>query len=427
MRRLSERWFLPRLLAAGRVSRRETDAIVATLAPFYEAQKPNAEIERWGRITKLRISTDENFRQTEEFVGVTITPPAFRAIRHFTASFYRRHASLFAARVREGRIRDCHGDLHLEHIHLSPSRLTIYDCIEFNDRFRYIDVASDAAFLAMDFDFHARPDLARLFSARLASALHDPALLTLLDFYKCYRAYVRGKVESFQHVAAGVPEAEHQECRTRAERYFRLALQYAVCGSEPTVLVVMGRVGSGKSTLARALGRELGWEIFSADRLRKELAGVPLHVRGTAAERRRLYAETMTDRTYAALARKAADELREHRGVILDATFASRQRRIRLRRTLLKMRARCCFIEVQAPTTTIRKRLKARERSAEEVSDARLEDLPVLDFAYEPPTEMDASRLVTVKTARTTEAVVALTLKKLARQRAEHAGSPPPP
>ena len=136
----------------------------------------------------------------------------------------------------------------------------------------------------MDFDFNGRPDFARHFAKRLAAALHDPALLTLLDFYKCYRAYVRGKVESFHHVAVGIPESERRECRARAERYFRLALQYAACGSGPIVLIVMGRVGSGKSTLARALGRELGCDVFSADRIRKELAGVPRHVRGGSAD-----------------------------------------------------------------------------------------------------------------------------------------------
>ncbi len=418
MRRLPERDFMLERMKRGEIGTPEVDAIVATLAPFYEVQKATREIEEWGRVAKLRISTDENFRQTEDFVGVTISRPAFEAIRFFTNAFFRRHAALFSARVREGRIRDCHGDLHLEHIHLSPRQLTIYDCIEFNDRFRYIDVASDAAFLSMDFDFRGHPDLARHFAKRLGRALHDPALLTLLDFYKCYRACVRGKVESFHHIAEGVPERERRASQELAERYFRLALQYAVCGSEPMVIIVMGRVGSGKSTLARSLGRELGWAVFSADRIRKELAGVPLHVRGGAAERRRLYAEKMTERTYAALARQATDEIRQHRGLILDATFASRPRRDRLRQILERAGAAHCFIEIQAPSATLKKRLAARAHAESEISDARLEDFAMLDRAYEPPGELAPPRLIAVKTARTTEAVVVATLKALAKGRA---------
>lgn len=417
MRRLPERYFLLRRLARGQISTPEVDAIVATLAQFYQAQEPTPEIGEWGRVSRLRISTDENFRQTEEFIGVTITRAAFETIRFFTAAFYRRHAALFAARIREGRIRDCHGDLHLEHIHLSPRQLTIYDCIEFNDRFRYIDVASDAAFLAMDFEFRGHPDLARHFAARLARALHDPALLTLLGFYKCYRACVRGKVESFQHIAEGVPETERRESRARAERYFRLALQYAVCGAEPMVLIVMGRVGSGKSTLARSLGHELGWEVFSADRIRKELAGVPLHVRGSASERRRLYSEKMTDHTYATLARHAAAEFQQHRGVILDATFAKSRRRLQLCRKLERAGVAFSFIEMQAATATLQQRLAARLHRTGEISDARLEDFALLERAYEPPDEIAASHFMGVKTARTSEAVVLATLKNLARRR----------
>jgi predicted kinase len=297
-------------------------------------------------------------------------------------------------------------------------RLTIYDCIEFNDRFRYIDVASDAAFLAMDFDFQGRPDLGRHFAMRLASALRDPAMLTLLDFYKCYRAYVRGKVESLLQITEGVSGRKRHDIRARAERYFRLALQYAVFGSEPTVLIVMGRVGSGKSTLAHSLGRELGWPVFSSDRVRKELAGVPPHSRGSAAERRRLYSDVMTDRTYAALARQATGEVRRHRGVILDATFASRRRRDALRHALKRVGAGYCFVEVQATSATIRKRLAAREHATGEISDARLEDFPMLDDGYEPPDELERGNLLTVKTARSAEAVVVATLQRLARRRA---------
>jgi hypothetical protein len=181
--------------------------------------------------------------------------------------------------VREGWIRDGHGDLHLEHIHITPNAVTIYDCIEFNDRFRFVDVASDVAFLAMDLDFRDRSDLAQHFERKMAHALHDDGMPALLDFYKCYRAFVRGKVESLQSIAPLAPAADRDAAAKRAGRYFRLALRYAVTGSNPLVLAVMGRIGSGKSALATALARELGCAAFSSDQLRKELAGQPLFKR----------------------------------------------------------------------------------------------------------------------------------------------------
>ena len=162
MRKLEERYFLSQLVKRNQVGSRELDRIVSTLKAFYESQKPGVDVVKWGRIEKLKISTRENFRQTEIFVGITISAPAFETIRFYTDDFYRRSAPLFESRVRERRIGDCHGDLHLDHIHLTPTQLSIYDCIEFNDRFRYIDHANDIAFLAMDFDYQGRRDLSRV-------------------------------------------------------------------------------------------------------------------------------------------------------------------------------------------------------------------------------------------------------------------------
>lgn len=418
MRKLPERYFILRCLERQAVGTAEIDRIVSTLKAFYEAQHPDPEIARWGRKTKLKISTDENFRQTEDFIGNTISRPAYEAIRAFTNGFFRQHPARFAARVLEGRIRDCHGDLHLEHIHLSPKHVVIFDCIEFNDRFRYIDVANDVAFLAMDFDFRRRPDLSRYTARRIAAQLSDPGLLGLLDFYKCYRAYVRGKVESFQLLSGGITGSEKREIGERAHRYFRLALRYAVSGSQPMVLIASGRVGSGKSTLARSLGEELGWRVYSSDRIRKELAGVSLYVRGGQRERRRLYSKAMTDRTYAALERAAEAEIAKRRGVILDATFSSRRRRSRLRHALERFGVDFCFLESRARPETIKRRLAARSRSTGEISDARLEDYAMLDRAYEPPSEVGPGHLIGVRTARTSEAVVTAALKGLARRRA---------
>ncbi|MBV9643703.1 MAG: phosphotransferase, partial [Verrucomicrobia bacterium] len=144
MRKLQDRYFLLRLLEHNRIRTKELDRIVSTLKAFYEKQTPPAEeVTEWGRIKRLKISTDENFRQTEAFIGCTISRPAFQTICSFTAGFYKRNVGLFNSRIRQKWIRDCHGDLHLEHIHMGPQALSIYDCIEFNDRFRYIDVASD--------------------------------------------------------------------------------------------------------------------------------------------------------------------------------------------------------------------------------------------------------------------------------------------
>jgi uncharacterized protein len=400
------------------VGPKELARIVSTLAAFYQAQHPTEAITAWGRLENLKTSTDENFRQTEAFVGSTLSRPAFEAIRAYTGKFYARHTDLFDSRLRERWIRDCHGDLHLEHIHLSPSALSIYDCIEFNDRFRYIDVANDIAFLAMDLDHQGRPDLSGDFARRMANALGDKGMPRLLNFYKCYRAYVRGKVESLRQKAVEVPGPEQKEGQARARSYFQLALRYAVCGSEPMVLIVAGRVGAGKSTLAASLGDELGWEIFSSDRTRKRMAGVPIYERGTSARRRRLYSEAMTNKTYQELFRCLREPLTEGRSLIIDATFSRRAHRDRLREQLEDGGVPYCFVEAQASTELLKRRLKEREGRPDEVSDARFEDFESIDRSYEAPVESEfgAHQLILVNAERSLETTVTEALKALIRR-----------
>ena len=127
MRKLRDQYFLLRLLQHDQVTMKDLDRIVSKLKDFYEAETPTQKITKWGRIKTLKVSTDENFDQTRAFIGITISRAAFSAIVLYTAVFYTRNAQLFKSRVSGHRIRDCHGDLHLEHIHLAPKALSIYD------------------------------------------------------------------------------------------------------------------------------------------------------------------------------------------------------------------------------------------------------------------------------------------------------------
>ena len=244
-------------------------------------------------------------------------------------------------------------------------------------------------------------------------------MLGLMDFYKCYRAYVRGKVESFQQARAEVPKTEQKKSRMQAERYFRLALRYALFGSEPTVLVIMGRAASGKSTLANALGRELGFEVISSDRTRKELAGIPFFQRVEGAARRGLYSEAMTNETYKKLFQYAKTQLDRHTSLILDATFSRRDYRDELRRLLDSKCASYWFIEAKAPDVAVRQRLEQREGMTDVVSDARLEDFEMLTRSYEAPDEIQAHHCLHVTTDRPTTVTIAQALKELVLARFE--------
>jgi predicted kinase len=214
----------------------------------------------------------------------------------------------------------------------------------------------------------------------------DSGMLRLTDFYKCYRALVRGKVESMQ--AKSENAADSEQHAKRARRYFHLALRYATSGSEPLVLVVMGGIATGKTTIAKQLARELDWPFFSSDDIRKTLAGVPLTIRTPLGLRDKVYSNQMTEQTYQTLLVKGLAAVAVHSGVVLDATFSSQTKRSWLRGECARAGVRLQFIELQADRNEIGKRLKARDESAAELSDARLEDLEKLSAAYQPPNEI---------------------------------------
>lgn len=414
MHELDERYFLHHLLAAGMLTARHIDRVVGALSVFYHRQSPLPERAAWGRVEALRISTDENFEQTARYVGDSISRPAYEFIRGYVDHFYDTHAGLLEQRCAEGRIIDGHGDLRLEHIHAGPEGLCIYDCIEFSERLRAIDVASDIAFLAMDLDYSGRHDLARYIIAEMARALGDATIDRVIDFYAGYRAYVRAKVESMRSEETEIPQKERTQSRDRAKRYFQLALRYAVFGAGPAVVVVMGRVGVGKSTLAGALGEALGWEVASSDRTRKEQAGLPLHEHTPPDTRTWLYAPERTEAVYAALRQRAVDRTLLSAGTVLDATYGRRAEREALL-LALPIRVPVVFLEAVAGDAVIRQRLEARSSEAGVISDARLEDMATLNVRYEAPGTDEAPHVVQLESNAPLEKVVEHALHKLLR------------
>ena len=213
------------LLPRGQVTREMVAMVAGKLMSFHRRAAANQEIAAFGSLDVIRRNCDENFAQAEKYIGNSITTEEYQRIRDYTDSFIVNNASLFDKRVEEGKIRDCHGDLHAAHVCFTDD-ICIYDCIEFNDRFRYADVASEIAFLAMDLDRYRQAGLARHLVNTYVGLSHDEELLKLLDFYKCYRAYVRGKVESFKLDDPYIPEEEKSKVLAIARSYFELAESY---------------------------------------------------------------------------------------------------------------------------------------------------------------------------------------------------------
>ncbi|MCJ7785975.1 MAG: hypothetical protein MUP41_18740 [Desulfobacterales bacterium] len=226
MKQIPEEKLMDKLLGKKQVTPKMIEAVSEKLVQFYFAAETNDLIKSFAKPERVKQDTDENFEQTERYIDVTIPREVYEEVKNKTNGFLRTNGKIFQQRIASDRIRDCHGDLRLEHIFWGDE-ISIFDCIEFNQRFRYTDVAADIAFLAMDLDYHGREDLSEHLMGAYVGESGDHELMEALDFYKCYRAYVRGKVESFRLDDPHIPKGEKEEALKRARKYFRLAHRYA--------------------------------------------------------------------------------------------------------------------------------------------------------------------------------------------------------
>jgi aminoglycoside phosphotransferase family enzyme len=226
MRRINEDHMLYRLLEAGKVKSEDMVRIGKHLAKAYAAIPSDEKARDFGSLDVISTNIVENFEQTRKYIGRPITQEQFDTIESWSLAFMQKNTALFDQRVAQGYIKDCHGDLHLQHICVEGEHIYVFDCIEFNERFRFGDVASDAAFLAMDLDFNGFPELARTFVHAYTKAAGDATLAQVLVFYKVYRAYVRAKVTSFMLDDTGLDEKAKGEAFQQAKQYYDLALKY---------------------------------------------------------------------------------------------------------------------------------------------------------------------------------------------------------
>src|SRR4030042_2186309 len=197
MRQLSEDATMLNRLRIGMIDSKTIEALAQKLAHFYENTSSGDASGQFGAWETIKADCEENFSQMESCTPALSRSDSFQIIRSATRSFLHRRRTLFKNRVQNHKIRDCHGDLRCDHVYFTDG-IQIIDCIEFNERFRYLDVTCDLAFLAMDLDFNGFHDISRELIHTYIELSGDPDLYVLLDFYKCYRAMVRAKVNYFR-------------------------------------------------------------------------------------------------------------------------------------------------------------------------------------------------------------------------------------
>ena len=397
MREMPQGRMMDRLLQAGKVKKKDILGLVRKLVPFYQTSQTGKGVNPFGRAEIIAKNTEENFIQTRPYVGRLLAKRTFDRIASGTRGFLIKEKELFKKRIHEGRIRDCHGDLHSGNICLDKE-IQIYDCIEFNHRFRYSDTACDLAFLCMDLDFHGYPELSNLLIKEYVHHSGDRELPRLLDFYKSYRAYVRAKVHSF---SLDEPELSAKEKRSHfqlAKKYYHLAYQYTQKLQTAHLIVVFGLMGTGKTSLAKELAKQTAWPLFSSDEIRKTLVGISPTSRKWEPFGKGIYSEENSWRTYQKMRKEARKALKQGQSVILDGSYKRQSERLTLMELAKKTKARIRFLECRAPLKIIRQRLAQRAQEVKAISDGRWEIFNQQRKDFDSIDEPVSSKLLLVRT-----------------------------
>lgn len=389
MRRFDEAHRADRLLAAGGLTAAHIERFARELADFHacaEIVSPQACPDQPERAQHW---VTENLDQIAPFVAGTPHEADVAALRACTERESARLLPVFRGRLPEGRVRDGHGDLHLANLVLWEDRIRAYDCLEFNAELRRIDVASEMAFLFMDFEAHERSDFAWLFLNAYLESCGDYAVCELLRYCAVYRALVRVKVECLSAAArgrAGFPDA--------ALRYLALAERYSAVPHQPPLILMHGLSGSGKSRVALDLLSTFGAIRLRSDVERRRLAdreGV-----STGGIEEGAYRPEMTGRVYAHLRDTARMLLQSGIPVIVDATFLKHAQRAPFLELAGALQVPALIVHCEAPEATLRERIIARAGS--DASQATVEVLEHQMRTIEPFDATERARVVIVDT-----------------------------
>ncbi|WP_160149614.1 bifunctional aminoglycoside phosphotransferase/ATP-binding protein [Roseiconus lacunae] len=313
-------------------------------------------------------------------------------LEDWTRHFFEHHVILFEGRVRAGFIRECHGDLHLDNVVDYQGKLMPFDGIEFNDRFRWIDVLSDVAFTAMDFAANGRPDFCFALVNEYLDRTGDHAALPLLRWYLVYRSLVRAKVAGIRAQQQDVIGESTSEVWQDCLRHLRLAKHFTR-RSEPRLIITHGVSGSGKSYASSQMTERIGGIRLRSDVERKRLFGLAPTQRPTQGDTGTIYSDLINEANYERLGRLAKRILFAGYPVIIDATFLTRIQRKMFRRLAEGERAKFEILECDAPPAVLRERVRKRQALKNDPSDATLDVLEHQIYTREPLDE-DEQRYV---------------------------------
>jgi uncharacterized protein len=374
MREFSQDALLTCVLARKALTAAHIDALASAAAAFHRSA-PRAEPgSRFGSPRAILDLAIENFTEIEPLLEHDSDRRAAADLRRWTEREHAARATFFSERQRSGFVRECHGDLHLGNIALVDGRVTIFDCIEFNEDMRWSDVLADVAFLVMDLRDRGRPDLAARFLSGYLERTGDYDGVRILRFYVVYRAMVRAKVACMRasqiddDAARATKIGEYREYLSLAARCAR--------PDAPGIVITRGLSGSGKTTRSAALIEHAGAIRIRTDVERKRIHGQAPLVRTESAWDEGIYSAAATERTYSRVASLAGTVAGAGYPVVVDGTFLRRRDRDRFRAVAADLNVPFAIVDFVATVETVRARIRERREAGTDASDA---DLQVLE------------------------------------------------
>lgn len=321
MKRFDDNQLFDRLAQERQLTPADMAALATSIAEFHRSAAVAEDEDGAGRMGRVLTVNERAFAAAH-----LLAPAEVAQVNAACRTALARHADLLDLRAREGKVRRCHGDLHLRNICMVDGKPLLFDCLEFDEDLATTDVLYDLAFVLMDLWYRRREALANTLFNRYLDATGDEAGLRLLPFFMAVRAAVRAHV-----TAASATGNEPSSAWKLAEAQAYLALCLNLLERRPPILVAIGGYsGSGKSTVAAAVAPKLGpapgARIAASDRLRKRQFGVSPETRLPEAA----YSEEASARTYRAMAETAANALSQDHAAIADAVFDRRIERDRI-------------------------------------------------------------------------------------------------
>ena len=386
MRQFPQENLLINRFEQGKLTESEMEELGVVVAQFHAQARTDDYIRSFGEVAQIREAIAQNYQQTEKYIGVAQTEQQFRETKQFTDSFLNQQ-ELFKQRQAADKIKECHGDLHLKNICLWQDKIQLFDRIEFNDSFRFVDVMYDVAFTVMDVEARGKTNLGNAFLNTYLEQTGDWEGLQVLPLYLSRQAYVRAKVNSF---LLDDLDQERQTTIQTAANYYRLAWEYTQA-RQGKLMLMSGLSGSGKTTVARRLARRCHAIHIRSDAVRKHLAGVPLNEAGGDD----LYTPQMSDQTYTRLLELGNTLASQGFWVILDAKFERqhwRERAIHAQHHYPVQILHCT-----APLDILRDRLAHRTN---DISDATAALLQQQQDEAEPFTEAEQDYLINIDTTQ---------------------------